>query len=167
MDEQERDWLKLVYEQAWEQYTHEDEMAEQRDTKYLTILSIFITAIGVLVSMLVTHIVDKGTIFQSSKSYVLSMLAMIAVVTGLILRFIDNWKRVTAAAERYINMRLKTIREIEAKVGFQIRLAEEEENKKEADGFSSTQRIINIIARVSWLLLILAIASGVAVIIFI
>lgn len=148
----ESDWLKVVYEQAWGQYIHEDQIAEQRDTKYLTFLSLFLTAIGVLFTTLVAYLADLDSIFQINKIYGIALLLMIGVLIYLILRFVRIWKSLIDTSERYTEMRLETLRTIEEKMG-NIRLAEEKGEIKGLDGFASTRKIIGIIARVSWILL--------------
>lgn len=184
---EERDWLKMVYEQAWGQYIHEDQMSEQRDTKYLTILSLFLTAAGVLCTMVLTYIFG-GEADELNKVYPLGMLAVILLIACLVCLFLKHWKAVNKTAEEYILSRLETIRAIEERVGTPICMKEPERNKEKEqqkritkknkeksttkkdnqkeDGFGSTKAIINLLSVVSYILMGLSVIAAVGVAVF-
>ena len=94
-------WLQLVYEEAWRQYNHEDNIAEQRDSKYLTILSLVFTAVGVLISILLSFLVEAQTIGNKQLMYAIGILTVICLLLVLILRFSVHWRGVTNAAKSY------------------------------------------------------------------
>ena len=163
---EERDWLKTVYEQAWGQYIHEDQMSEQRDTKYLTILSLFLTAAGVLGTMVLANIfgVEEE---ETNKFYSVGMLAVIFLISFLVSLFLKHWKAVNKTAEEYIQTRLETIRAIEERVGTPICMKEPEKDNQKEDGFGSTKAIIKLLSVVSYILMGLALASLIGVAIFV
>ena len=170
MTPEQQDWLKVVYEQAWDQYAHEDQMSEQRDTKYLTILTLFLTAAGVLCTMVLSYIFSPGETGQFSKIYALGMLLVILLIARLVQHFLKHWKSVNETAQEFIQMRLKTIREIEAKMDSPVQLAEPEKKKidenEKNDGFGSTRAVIRLLTAVSYILMGLAIVAASAVAIF-
>ena len=164
---QEQEWLGLVYEQAWGQYTHEDQMSEQRDTKYLTILSLFLTAAGVLCTMALSYIFAPDPESRFNKVYAVGLMAVILMVAGLVLCFLKHWNAVTKTGKDFIEKRLTTIRKIETKIKASVTLAEEESAQtSQKDGFAYTLAIIRLLTIVSIILMALAVLGAAGVLIF-
>ena len=154
-------WLQLVYEEAWRQYNHEDNIAEQRDSKYLTILSLVFTAVGVLISILLSFLVEAQTIGNKQLMYAIGILTVICLLLVLILRFSVHWHGVTNAAKSYTAIRLQVAAEIEVQANFPVKMAtdqqalldQQDHHDASFDGFDSTLRIIRTVTVLSACLL--------------
>ena len=146
-------WLQVVYEEAWRQYNHEDNIAEQRDSKYLTILSLIFTAAGIVLSMLLSFLVEAESIGRKELVYTIGTLIIICLLLLLIIRFSVHWRRVTNAGKNYTRIRLNAARDIEQLEAFPVLLASDEEDRLKKlqaqdvdfDGFESTLRIIRTV----------------------
>lgn len=160
----ENEWLKIVYEEAWRQYVHEDEMAEQRDSKYLTIVSVFFSAIGVGMTIFITYF-EKS---QVNNIYIkVSIFVALIVLSFLLLTvmiMLIYWDNINSVGREYTIIRFEVAKEIERKLNLSINLAESEEERllrihKKSDklfeGFSSTHSIIKSLKLVIWILLII------------
>lgn len=163
ISERENEWLQLLYEEAWRQYVHEDEMAEQRDSKYLTIFSLIFSALGVILTMLITSIVELDFSIIKNCVYFLGIQGVVFIILVIILLLTIHWKQVTEAGQEFTKIRFDVAKEIEQKIDIDISIAKNEEEKIKKiqagkktyiEGFESTKRIIRIFGVVTMGLLI-------------
>lgn len=129
ISDRENEWLKLIYEEAWRQYIHEDEMAEQRDSKYLTVLSIIFSAIGVIAAWLIPSFHDMDFSVVKNCYYILTMLVIVFVALVIIFIFALHWRRVTETGQEYTKIRFDVAKEIEKKINIDITIGRDEEEK--------------------------------------
>lgn len=176
-DAENEEMLKIIYEEAWRQYVHEDEMAEQRDSKYLNFLSLIFSAIGIAVTIFFSNII--GCDFKQTSIviaiygihiFILFVLAVVVVVT-------EKWKCVNDAARLYVNIRWQTALNIEQKYHIETKYslagAEDKLKKEKAKpkkgffgGFASTNSIINTFRVLGCVLIIADIVSMVVYTVF-
>ena len=108
------EWLRLLYQETWKQYIHEDSIAQTRGTIFTAIFAALLAFLGLLTisiiklpcSLLFEHFtfapgfIGLGLLWISA-SYIVSPL-------------ITAFKEVTAAGHRYVNVRGATLRILEA-----------------------------------------------------
>jgi len=121
------EWLQTMYEAAWNQYSHEDNLAQERT-------NLFITAHGALLAILAfaTNPLLEAKPVQLGNVQVpigLSVLGLLAIIIGVSTFILGSiWKAVTKAGESYIQLRRKSLVAIERYAGLEaVHLAQVEE----------------------------------------
>jgi len=95
------DWLKLLYTEAWKQYSHEDTLSQHRNTLFYGIQGGLITLFAVLLKFQDNYQHDVIT------GLLLSGISVVGVIISI------YWQSVTQAGKAYCNLRWASIRKIE------------------------------------------------------
>ena len=53
------DWESKIYEEAWRQYDHEDNLMEARNSRYITIQTILFGFLGYIISISIKFAIDN------------------------------------------------------------------------------------------------------------
>lgn len=101
------DWKRLTYQHAWQQYAHEDNLAQSRTNAFLTVQGGLLLILASLTNpmlnfhrvMIGTHSVRLGPILLGSSA---TILALFAIVLARL------WRRTAAAGDKYMHLRLDT-----------------------------------------------------------
>src|SRR5881409_2069636 len=107
------DWLRKLYEEAWKQYSHEDNLAQSRTNFYATVHA----ALFALLAAVIRRLYDVGgaTIFSYHVHLGLVFVGVVMIgVASLSLCLLHNWKDVMVAGRQYLDLRLATVLAIEA-----------------------------------------------------
>lgn len=115
MDEEKTILLKL-YEEAWKQYVHEDNIGQSRTYFFLGIQAGLLALIGGIFK----PILEIGTkcIFGLSINVGYLVIGTVIALSGWLLFCISGkWKKVTSGGQSYIALRWATARAIEVKLG--------------------------------------------------
>ena len=104
---EDKEWLKVIYTEAWNQYAHEDNLGQSRFNFFLGIQTAFVALLAALFTALLGfESMDLKIAFIS--------LAGIAALFGIFsCLFGAYWKEVTKAGQQYLNLRWIPIAVIE------------------------------------------------------
>lgn len=157
------EWESMIYEEAWRQYDHEDNLMEARNARYLTLQTILFGVLGFIISLSIQFVVDKKLIGNELWIFLL-VISVISLFFSLIsLRFIKFWKLLNVAGEKWLKLRFNVIKAIEVKNEREINIAIEEENwkkehfnkKTDLEGFLTTSLTIKNLNIFWWSILII------------
>lgn len=111
-----QEWLRTLYEQAWQQYDHEDNLYQSRNTLFLGLQA---ALIGILTSVSASLIsIEPLTIRSFIVPIGLAVLGFLATVFAILGLFLTQaWESITHAARAYLSLRLSTARIIELQSG--------------------------------------------------
>jgi hypothetical protein len=124
LSDEEVKWLQILYQEAWKQYSHEDNISQSRNNLFMGIQAALVTIlVGVtpfLIGMTPIAVGNKEIpIGIPVLGFILILFSFFAT------RLTLYWKGVTKAGNAYLNLRWITIRAIEHRVGLSgINLAE-------------------------------------------
>lgn len=106
------DWLKIIYTEAWNQYNHEDNLAQNRTSFFLGIQAALIaifTAVSGSIIQIGSHRIG---VIEINLGFVL--LGVLALITGLFsLAIAKNWQAAIETGRQYCNIRWIPIAVIE------------------------------------------------------
>ncbi len=110
------EWLKIMYIEAWKQYSHEDDLGQSRMTLFLAVHAALIAIVGAVAKPLADI---EPLIINSHEFHIgLCILGVLAFLTGLFSLVLSGyWKVLTQAGRRYLNLRWIPIAVIEKVVG--------------------------------------------------
>lgn len=98
------DWLKVIYAEAWNQYTHEDNLGQSRTNFFLGIQA----ALVAIFTALSGSLVQIGSYpiggYKFNLGFVLLGVAAL-VIGGFSLISAKHWQAVTKAGRQYLNLR--------------------------------------------------------------
>lgn len=155
-------WHLRIYEEAWRQYTHEDDLMEKRNSKFLTIQTFLVGFVGGLISL--SSFFLKDVSFSSVFFFTITLLYSIVIIFISILafRFLRFWYSNNKAGEEYLNLRLRSIINIEQIIGSDANMGISEvkwrdeyyKSGKNLEGFSITKKIISSF-KTFWIVILL------------
>lgn len=155
----EDDWIKLMYEEAWRQYNHEDNLTEKRNTRFLTIQTILYGIIGYLNSSSILNQLNSAHENKNILLFAISIMFIFILCTLAIIILII-WKSLNETSKKFLYVRFETIIEIESKYPKYTNLGRKEinYNKKmrlsENEGFNTTKKTIEYMITM-WIVIIL------------
>jgi hypothetical protein len=106
------DWLRLMYSEAWKQYSHEDIQGQARMSIFLTVQTALIAILAIItkpfldmpLKQICSHQVHVGK----------GLLGLFAVIIGVFSLVLGNiWKSVNKAGQIHLNLRWIPIAAIE------------------------------------------------------
>jgi len=110
------DWLRKLYEEAWKQYSHEDNLGQSRTNFFMGIqagLLGFLAAVS-------KPIYDIGTLRVAGIEIHLglALIGLFMAVFGAFSLIVSvNWQEVTEAGKQYVRLRWATVAAIEIQAG--------------------------------------------------
>lgn len=110
------DWLKLLYSEAWKQYSHEDTLCQHRNTLFYGIQGGLMTLFAIIST--------KNTQLNLVSLLLLAIISLVAVFIS------DYWKSVTQAGKAYCSLRWASIRKIEKEANLSSSIAGIEQDWK-------------------------------------
>ncbi|MGW2638600.1 hypothetical protein [Streptomyces sp. NPDC001348] len=106
------EWLQKMYEIAWSQYTHEDDMGQKRDSIFAAINAALIAALAVISPWLWRA--GPVHMFQRQIHLGLTLLGLLTVCLGaLSIQLNSHWRSITRAGNAYLKLRWAVARAIE------------------------------------------------------
>ncbi|MBE7554879.1 MAG: hypothetical protein HS126_27835 [Anaerolineales bacterium] len=106
------DWLKIIYSEAWNQYTHEDNLGQSRTNFFLGIQAALIAILTAVSGPIVQIGSIQVGIYEIK--FGLLLLGVLALIIGFFsLVIVKNWRAVTKAGQQYLNLRWISIAAIE------------------------------------------------------
>lgn len=165
-----KDTIRLMYEESWRQYVHEDKLSEERNAKYLSLLTMLYGALGIMISIMMPGVLtfSFGSIDYCCQCVIL--LVIVLVIQMIVMQICRQWKIANEAGRLYVAIRFETILMIEEQYGLEINIAGYEMKKLEElgktqfqdEGFSTTNGIITTFYTLSNVIMAVA-AAGVLV----
>lgn len=110
-------WLKILYQEAWKQYCHEDNLGLARTSLFVTIHAVLLALVGGVAKPLIETAPHR---FASGRDLQIgyAVLGVVMLAVGLFLFSLTfPWKSVIVAGRRYLNLRWIPIAVIEELVG--------------------------------------------------
>lgn len=111
--------LRTLYEEAWKQYSHEDNLFQSRNTIFLSLQTALIAILTGVSASLISLISSQPIAIRSLRVQIgfgaLGLLVIVFAVFGFLLTQV--WERLTHAARAYLSLRLSTARIIELQLG--------------------------------------------------
>ncbi|SRR5579862_3325451 len=105
-------WLRLIYELAWTQYSHEDELRHNKNTLYITIQTALFALLPATVAFSLGS-ANKG--LSEVAPYVLGILFIGTAILGHIVN--RYWENVVRSGRSWLYLRYATARAIEHQLG--------------------------------------------------
>ncbi len=117
--EYDKEVLLKMYDQAWELYKHEDNLCEERNSKFLSLSTAVLGLIGTLIayatnkfeSLYLSLLNNENTTSIKITACCSIVLIVIAFVFFIIL--LRNWEKVNARANDYVKVRYDNAKTIE------------------------------------------------------
>lgn len=156
-----RSWAKVVYGKAWDQYTLEDTMVQNRNSMFLIVITFFMTTAVTIVVFLLSKL-EVGHVDKNIK--ILLSGFVIVLFNILVLPILKYWRGVTATSREMIHLRFKTALKIEKKYyPSEVGLASDEHDtydkrsKEYIGAFLATYSLIKIIKKIALILIVLGV----------
>lgn len=127
-------WILQLYEEAWRQYVHEDNLVQTRTKLFLIFHGVVLT---VMLGMS-PFLAKWTTVFFGKKIWIgLILLGLLLYAASRLSRILsDYWRKATKAGMQYVNLRWSTILAIEKmmekKIDSEVSLAIEEDKWRKA-----------------------------------
>ncbi|MFI1655491.1 hypothetical protein ACH4ZU_11365 [Streptomyces sp. NPDC020472] len=130
-------WLSKIYEIAWQQYSHEDNLGQIRNSVFMAANAALVTVLAAVSPLLaaLTPITLSG-----HKVYIgLAILGTLAVLAGILsIGITSHWRSATEAGRAYVSLRHATARAVEEHVNLPFITLAQTEHQWKLFSMSST-----------------------------